>query len=150
MGQTKGCKVRVAVVLLQEGRILMVRQNNKDFWVFPGGTLDPGESIEECGIREIKEEFNLDIKIDRLLYIADFMTPKRPTIDVFFLGHYLSGEMKLAEDENLNEAGFFTLDELKKLPVQPRMVSEQVQKDMLKQFDIPGGLYLGKYEKIVD
>ncbi|MEM0950933.1 MAG: NUDIX hydrolase [Cyanobacteria bacterium P01_H01_bin.74] len=66
-------KVRVGVVIIDEAGVLLVQQNNKPFWVFPGGTLEPGEGLFDCGIREIDEELTLSIEIKKILYLADFV-----------------------------------------------------------------------------
>ena len=38
------------------------------YWVIPGGGIEGSESEEECVIREMKEETNLDVTIDRLVF----------------------------------------------------------------------------------
>jgi 8-oxo-dGTP diphosphatase len=147
-------KVRLGVILLRDDRILLVRQNNRPFWVLPGGTLEPEEGLEECAIREIKEEINLTISIQKVLYLADFLQPADPkepelgpkhTIDVFMLGEYISGVPMMALDENLNDMGFFTFDEFQQRAVQPDIVAEQLIQDWPNGFVNANGLYLGKY-----
>jgi 8-oxo-dGTP diphosphatase len=142
-------KVRLGVVLIRDGKILLVRQNNRPFWVFPGGTLELGEGLEECAIREIKEEVNLTIGIEKTLYLADFMREEngelRQTIDVFMLADDQGGAPMMTVDENLNEMGFFTLDEFKTMAVQPDVIARRIVKDWPEQFAQANGLYLGKY-----
>lgn len=145
MGQTQGFKVRVGVVLMHRNNILLVRQNNRDFWVFPGGTLEPGESMGECAVREIQEECNLEIEAVKLLYVADFITAERQAIDVFFLGRILSGEFRLTEEENINEGGFYPLEALHKMLVAPPPIAHQVLKDAPGGFEHASGQYLGRY-----
>jgi ADP-ribose pyrophosphatase YjhB (NUDIX family) len=145
MGETKGFKVRVGVVLVSHGKLLLVRQNDRPFWVFPGGTLEQEEGLETCAIREIQEELGLTIRVVKLLYVADFMHPKRHAIDVFFLGEIVSGQMTLATDENLNEAGYFTLEQLKRLDIQPAVVAQRVLAAMEAGFDSESGGYVGEY-----
>lgn len=48
-------------------RIKKVSGSLKTFYVLPGGMLDENETWEQAGIREAKEELNIDIKIDELL-----------------------------------------------------------------------------------
>lgn len=54
--------VRV-IVLDDEGRMLLVKQNHKEreVWMIPGGGIEEGENAVEAAVREIKEETNLDI-----------------------------------------------------------------------------------------
>ena len=58
-------RIGVAVISNQQGKILIDRRKDEGemagLWEFPGGKIEPGETIEECIEREIKEE--LDIKI---------------------------------------------------------------------------------------
>ena len=48
-------------------RTKKVSGSPKTFYVLPGGTLDENETWEQAGIREAKEELNIDIRIDELL-----------------------------------------------------------------------------------
>ena len=149
MGNLYQFKVRLGVILIQEGKILLVRQNQRPFWVLPGGTLEVGEGLEECAVRELQEEVNLTVRIQKVLYLADFMRVEqdevKQTIDIFMLAQWESGTPVMTEDENLDEMGFFTLEEFKKLPVQPEIVAGQILKDWPEQFHNANALYLGKY-----
>lgn len=143
-------KVRLGVVLIKDDRILLVRQNNRDFWVFPGGTLEPEEGLEECAVREMREETALEVTIDRLLYVADFLRPGadgalRHTIDVFMLARYAGGEPVMETAENINEMGFFSYDEFARMAVQPAIAAERLRRDWGERFSGAAGLYLGKY-----
>jgi len=66
-------RVRPTSILLENNRILLVKQYVTDTrdWSLPGGKLEPGETIEQCLIREMQEETGLDIKVKELLYITD-------------------------------------------------------------------------------
>ncbi len=140
-------KVRAGVVVIQNDKILLVRQNNRDFWVFPGGTQEIGEGMEECAIREIKEETNLDVHIQKFLYVSDFIRPSRHSIDVFFLAHVLPDSDKLIMEttENLNDIGWFSQDEMATLDVKPEGIAKQIHSDWQTNFNPPSGRYLGKY-----
>jgi 8-oxo-dGTP diphosphatase len=62
-----------AVIIDEEERVLLVKhvpERNgfwQEKWICPGGTLYLGESIEQGIIREVKEETDLDIRLDTLL-----------------------------------------------------------------------------------
>ncbi len=46
-------------VVLRDGRIALVHRPRYDDWSLPKGKLDPGESWEECALREVREETGL-------------------------------------------------------------------------------------------
>ncbi len=58
-----------AAVIRNDGKILITQRSMFDKlalkWEFPGGKIEAGETAEECLVREIKEELNIDIKIDK-------------------------------------------------------------------------------------
>ena len=49
------------------GNILLLRRKDNDKWTMPGGTLDFGESLTDCAIREVREETGLQIRITGLI-----------------------------------------------------------------------------------
>ena len=62
--------VRYQAAVLQDGYILLVKQrgeNGYEWWNVPGGGLEANETEEQCIVREVKEETNLKVQIDRLL-----------------------------------------------------------------------------------
>ncbi len=147
-------KIRAGVVLIKDHQILLARQNNKPFWVLPGGTQELGEGMEECAIREMKEETNLDVRIEKLLYLGDFIrghsssiNRTRQSIDVIFLAHVssTSGPLIMETTENLNELGWFSLKEMASLEVKPEIIAHQIQNDWENDFRASDRLYLGKY-----
>lgn len=89
-----------AIIIKDDEILLMFRRRKingvlKEYYAIPGGKLENGESIEECTVREIKEEFNIDVEI--LNYLGKVE-------DEHNIGHlynckYLSGELKLGGEE---------------------------------------------------
>ena len=55
--------VAAAFCLDDEGRLLLVKQKDREYWTPPGGEIDKGETPEQAAIRETKEELNIDIEI---------------------------------------------------------------------------------------
>lgn len=56
------------VAIVREGKVLLIKRAHAPYqhlWTLPGGRLEPGETIEQCAIREIQEEVALTIRNPR-------------------------------------------------------------------------------------
>jgi 8-oxo-dGTP diphosphatase len=63
-------KPAAAVALFDlKDRILLLRRKDNDKWTMPGGTMDFGESLEQCAFREVREETGFEIEITGLIGI---------------------------------------------------------------------------------
>lgn len=56
-----------AAILVKENKILIAKRNTTDRlagkWEFPGGTIEDGETPEQCLKREMKEEFDIEVMV---------------------------------------------------------------------------------------
>jgi len=56
-------KVVAAAIIVSEGKVLLARRKRGDshqgYWEFPGGVVEAGETIEECLVRELREELGV-------------------------------------------------------------------------------------------
>ena len=72
--------IRVAAaVILDQGRLFATQRGYgeyKDWWEFPGGKLEPGETPEEALRREIREELDMEIRIEEHLMTVEYDYPK--------------------------------------------------------------------------
>jgi mutator protein MutT len=92
-------KIRAVAILIKGDEVLLIyRKNEKEYFVFPGGGVEEGETIEEAVIREMLEETTMEVKINKLLYHHIY---DNDTEQYFYLCDYVSGEPKL--DENSEE-----------------------------------------------
>jgi 8-oxo-dGTP pyrophosphatase MutT (NUDIX family) len=57
----------VSAVILEEGRVLLQRRDDTGRWGLPGGGVEPGESVRQALIREVREETGLDVEPLRLI-----------------------------------------------------------------------------------
>jgi len=78
----KSPRVGAIIFNKDKGEILLMKRHNlgimkifpdasPDYYVIPGGGMEDGETIEQTALREIKEETNLEIKLDEILFEYD-------------------------------------------------------------------------------
>ena len=77
------------------------------------GFLEVGETLEACVRREVREETGLEIA--NITYFDSQPWPYPSGLMVGFVADYVSGEIKL-QDEELSAGAFFTRDNLPELP----------------------------------
>lgn len=66
---------KAAGVIIKDRKLLVERSKGKDFFVAPGGKLDPGETATQALIRELKEEFQIDVQEEDVEYFGEFSAP---------------------------------------------------------------------------
>lgn len=105
--ETNKLAIRVAgIVPMNGGFVLMHRKNvirNKDYqeyYTFPGGHLEEGETLEEGVIREIKEEFGINVKVEKKLY--ELENSRVNMKEYFFLCEYVDGEFGTGDGEEFS------------------------------------------------
>jgi 8-oxo-dGTP diphosphatase len=52
-------RVAVRVLVVQDGKVLLVKESSDDWWALPGGGVDHGESVESTLAREVEEELGV-------------------------------------------------------------------------------------------
>ena len=52
-----------------QGEVLLQKRGGSGMWGFPGGAIEPGETVQEAAVREIREETGLEVQADRLIGI---------------------------------------------------------------------------------
>jgi 8-oxo-dGTP pyrophosphatase MutT (NUDIX family) len=57
----------VNAAIFQEGRVLLTKRDDFHIWCLPGGHVDPGETIAQAAIREVREETGLVVRLVRLV-----------------------------------------------------------------------------------
>jgi 8-oxo-dGTP diphosphatase len=105
--------VGVAIILMWEGNILLVKRagSYKDMWCIPCGHVEWDEDIRLAGIREFKEETNLDIKLGPVFTAhSNFHDGSKQTVGVWFWASNPVGILKPGSDAS--EAEYFPLDTL--------------------------------------
>lgn len=136
-------RVRLAgIIPMENGIALMHRQHVKnrkyeDYYVFPGGGQEENETLEQGTIREIKEEFGIDVKIVKLLYTLKSEDKE----EYFFLCEYVSGQFGTGEgpefsgDPKYIDSGTYTPEiiskqEIKNTFILPPEIKEKLLEDI--------------------
>ena len=68
----------VAALIVRDGRVFATQRGYgefKDWWEFPGGKMEPGETPQEALRREIREELSAEITVGRLLQTVEYDYP---------------------------------------------------------------------------
>lgn len=110
-------KIGVAVIWNDDGLILIDRRRQEGLlggmWEFPGGKIEPDETVEECIKREIQEELGIEVVVgDRLITVDHTYSHFRVTLNVHHC-QYQSGEPQPIE---CDEIRWVTLEELPNYP----------------------------------
>ena len=96
----KTIKVVAAIIRDANGRILCTQRGYgewKDWWEFPGGKLEAGETPEEALMREIREELSTEIRVDEFLCTVDYDYPTFHLTMHCYLCSLLTGALHLNE-----------------------------------------------------
>jgi 8-oxo-dGTP diphosphatase len=104
-------KVVAGAIFTVDGGLALLRRGIEPAmgkWVFPGGYVDRGESVEEAAVRETKEESDLDIRLSSLLGVYSY--PGKRDVIVVYAATVVGGELN-AQDESV-EARTFSLSNL--------------------------------------
>jgi len=97
--------IDVTCAIIIEGNKILVTQRSEKMslplkWEFPGGKIEENETAENCILREIKEELNLDIEIITRLESKSFNYPSFSINLIPFISKYLSGVIYLNEHKD--------------------------------------------------
>ena len=101
--------------MIKDGDKYLLQDRVKKDWqgyTFPGGHIEPGESIVQSAIREVKEETGLIMKNPRLVGVKQFWVKSGRYIVFLFSATKFSGDLR---GSNEGEVGWFTKEEMKNI-----------------------------------
>ncbi|WP_404434227.1 NUDIX domain-containing protein [Microbacterium lacus] len=115
------------VVVDDQGRIALVHRKDNGLWALPGGGMELGESMEECAVREVKEETGLDVEITGLVGV--YTNPRhvmkyddgevRQQFSLCYTSRLVGGE--LAYDEESTDIAWIEPERVPDLRMHPSM-----------------------------
>lgn len=111
----------VAAVIKKDNMIFATQRGYGEFkggWEFPGGKVEEGENPEAALVREIREELDTEISVDRFLYTIEYDYPTFHLSMRCYLCSVVSGDLVLKEHEaakwltndKLNSVGWLPAD----------------------------------------
>ncbi len=106
------------VLLVNEkNQLLLQRRSDNGLWAYPGGSMEPGETFEECAKREVLEETGLhclELKLFTVFSGKKYIYPNKDQIypaEAIFICEKYEGEI-VAQKEEVAELKYFDMGEL--------------------------------------
>lgn len=105
----------IIVAIVKDDQILLARSSKfpEGFFSVLAGFVEPGESLEQCVCREVKEEVN--IEVDNIRYFGSQPWPFPNSLMIGFIADYKSGEIEV-DLEEIAEAHWYSLKTLPHIP----------------------------------
>jgi len=127
-------RVTVDAIIEENHKILLVQRGKPPFvdsWALPGGHIELGEIVEDAVTREIKEETNLDVKIEKLfnVYSKPDRDPRGHYITIVYVCSMNNKKQQVLGGDDAKKAKFFDLQEIPKLNL--AFDHDQIIKDFL-------------------
>lgn len=105
----------VAAIIKNEDKILATKRGYGEFinmWEFPGGKIESGETKKQALVREIKEELNIEINVDKFAIDIEYQYPNFYLFMSCFMCSIKEGSIELLEH---NDGKWITKEELNTL-----------------------------------
>jgi ADP-ribose pyrophosphatase YjhB (NUDIX family) len=130
---------RVRGILIEAGKLILIKRvkSTETYYVFPGGGVEEGESLEQALLREMKEELGVEVKMGELLTTQSFERKDSPQTEYFYLCTMVGGVLGTGDGpefqpgshyEGTHEVVKISLDSIKDLRLLPLEVRDLLVK----------------------
>lgn len=126
----KRIDVAIAVVVRDAEVLICKRQAQAHlggFWEFPGGKVEPPESLKECLLRELREELDINAEILASLPVIEHDYPDRQVRLHPFLCAYASGKPKPLACEEVRWVHYRSLGEYRFPPANDVLIAQVIE-----------------------
>lgn len=127
----------VAAIIVKDHKVFATQRGYgewKDFWEFPGGKIDAGETPEEALYREIKEELDTEIAVGELFTTINYDYPTFHITMHCYLCTIENGSLTLLEHEAAKWLSLEQLDSVTWLPADQIVIAELQNKSKIGVF----------------
>jgi NAD+ diphosphatase len=122
----------IIVLVERDKKLLLARSRHfmSGMYSVLAGFVEPGESLEEAVVREVKEEVGLDIA--DITYFGSQPWPFPHSLMIGFTATYAGGEISL-DNAEIEDAGWFTVDNLPRIPGKISIARKLIDRFIEKQ-----------------
>lgn len=135
MDKTK--RLRIGAIILQDEKLVSMyrERDGRIYYTFPGGGAEEGESEEECVIREVYEEFGINVKPIKKVYTYE----NDRAVEHFYVCEWIGGEFGTGQGEEYDEnqpygiykPTLINVSDIPSLPLMPPEVAAEFYKDYI-------------------
>src|SRR5512144_1848498 len=95
-------RIRAGIVLIEDDKVALIERHRAglDYFVFPGGGVDEGETPERAAVREAMEELGVEVAIQQKVAVIHF----GQSTQVYFLVNRVSGEFGSGTGEEYTDS----------------------------------------------
>ena len=137
-------RVGVGAVVVHEGRVLLIRRGKEPLrgrWVVPGGTVEPGETLHDALVREVREETGVTVRPREVVLVFDRILREGPEVRyhyviVDYLCDYVGGTPRAGSDAE--DVAFVAPDRLGDFDIPDKAL--QVVLDAFRRCGVPVAL----------
>lgn len=127
--------IRPATIVIKDEKVLLVssKYNDEEFYLFPGGGMEFGETVEEAAIRETFEETGVKVKIKDLFHVSEYIYSEdwnKRSISMFFIAEVVEILKPTTDDEGkIKEVKWIKLSELDNYDIRPKRIAEMIKSE---------------------
>ena len=127
------------LVFNNKNELLLNLRSDTNNWGIPGGSKELNETLEECAIRELKEETNINVNDLELITVLSgkdyyFKYPNEDELDCVIVLYKVSdydGELKINDGES-KKLEFFSLDNMPELESRAKAIIDKIKRGIIK------------------